>query len=413
MRGAEGAARAAARAANALLGRAGARVVRGRTVDGLHAEVARLDGQRRALQEQVDRLSEARGRYDAVLGRLGLTDDDLRGPSAAPGPEHPGGREGAGRPADRPRPDDPRLGELVGRYRASGHPVLAHSLWDDDFVAREVDLANFRGDMAYVWQSRDLNAEVHYLVTLLHLMSVDRLGLLDRLGEDGAFGARTYRLGASTVSRDLLDSVAEISFLEDTLHLSERGSISVLDIGAGYGRLAHRLAEAYGDQVHVTCVDAVATSTFLCEYYLSYRGVQDRTTVVALDEMDARLGERPIDLAVNVHSFSECTAATIAAWLDVLVAHDVRHLLIVPNAWIHGGTRLESLEDMGGPDRPQRHEDFEPLLAERGYRLVTRRPKYPDPLVQRHGISPTHYWLFERAPSEGAPPERAPSEKAQ
>lgn len=46
-----------------------------------------------------------------------------------------------------------------------------------------------------------------------------------------------------------------------------------------------------------------------------------------------------------------------------------------------------------------RHEDVEPLIAERGYRLIARRPMYTDPLVQRHGFSATHYWLFERAPA--------------
>lgn len=386
-----GAAAAASRAANAVLARADARIVRRSTTDRLTADIAHLEARRRDLQEQVDRLREKEGRYEAVLARLGLSDGDLTGPSAA---EDPGA---AGTTATaHPTAGDARLRELSERYRHSGHPVLGHSLWDDEFVAREVDLAHFRGDMAYVWQLRDLNAEVHYLVTLLYLMSADRLDLLDRLGEDGAFGARTYRLGERTVSRDLLDSVSEICFLEETLHLSEREQTSVLDIGAGYGRLAHRLAEAFGDKVHVSCVDAVATSTFLCEYYLSYRGVQDRTTVVPLDELDAHLADHPIDLAVNIHSFSECTAATIAGWLDVLAAHDVAHLMIVPNAWVHGGTRLESLEDMGDPGRPQRHTDFEPLLAERGYRLVTRRPKYSDALVQRHGISPTHYWLFAR-----------------
>ena len=54
------------------------------------------------------------------------------------------------------------------------------------------------------------------------------------------------------------------------------------------------------------CVDAVAISTFICEYYLGFRGADDRASVVPLDELDSLLALQPIDLAVNIHSFSEC-----------------------------------------------------------------------------------------------------------
>jgi hypothetical protein len=63
---------------------------------------------------------------------------------------------------------------------------------------------------------------------------------------------------------------------------------------------------------HYYCVDAVPESTFLCEYCLRYRGVEGAASVVALDELE-RLPVDGLDLAVNIHSFSEMSIAAIMA----------------------------------------------------------------------------------------------------
>jgi hypothetical protein len=112
-----------------------------------------------------------------------------------------------------------------------------------------------------------------------------------------------------------------------------------------------------------------------------------RAHVVPLDALDVELSRRSIDLAVNIHAFSECPLAAIAWWLDRLVEHGVPALMIVPNT----GDRLVSLEADG------RRLDFTPELARRGYREMVRRPKYLDPAVQTYGVAPGHHhFLFER-----------------
>ncbi len=142
---------------------------------------------------------------------------------------------------------------------------------------------------------------------------------LERLGEDGAFGCWTYDFtGYPTVSRDLLDSMLEIRFLESQLGLAEQESFSVLDVGAGYGRLAHRMTQMYPNLTDYCCVDAVAESTFLSEYYLRHRGCMPTARVVPLGEIDSALAPGSFDLAVNVHSFSECPLESIAAWVGLL-----------------------------------------------------------------------------------------------
>jgi putative sugar O-methyltransferase len=164
------------------------------------------------------------------------------------------------------------------------------------------------------------------------------------------------------VSRDLLDSVAELAFLDDELGISERKT-TILDIGAGYGRLAHRATTAFAN-VRCLCTDAVPLSTFLSSFYLGLRAVGDRATVVPLDRIAETLEATRIDVAVNIHSFSECPISAIIWWLDLLAENAVDHLMIVPNT----EGRLLSKE------RNAPRIDFMPLVQARGFELLRTRP---------------------------------------
>jgi hypothetical protein len=42
------------------------------------------------------------------------------------------------------------------------------------------------------------------------------------------------------MTRDFLDSVAELNFLERRPAISQRTAVVLVDMGAGYGRLAYR-----------------------------------------------------------------------------------------------------------------------------------------------------------------------------
>ena len=257
-------------------------------------------------------------------------------------------------------------------------------------MTREVDLAGFRGDGAYLWDRRDGNLVEKYQTTAAYVESIDRLGLLDRLTEDGAFGARTIRTDTGRiVSRDLLDSIVEIYFLDRALGLANRRGFQVLDIGAGYGRLAHRLAEAFPALGTVHCTDAVPESTFLAELYLRHRGMDHRVRVVPLPDVEDLLSSRRIDLAVNIHSFcNECNRAAVMWWISRLARYGVRYFMLVPNAADHGGRRLVTRE----PDGTQ--PDARPVQEAHGYHLTRDEPKYLDPTVQARGVSPTRQYLF-------------------
>jgi hypothetical protein len=277
---------------------------------------------------------------------------------------------------------NPRLIDLRERYR--GHPAAAVSGWSDLRLEREVELAYFRGDSQYLYQGRG-TPEAAYALSAGYIAQNDSLGLLESLEEDGAFGALTFSVDGRVVSRDLLDSILEIDALADWLGAERFTKARLLDVGAGYGRLAHRLC-TWSPEIQVVATDAVPVSTFLCEYYLRHRGLS-RARAVPLDEAEPVLAEGGFDVAVNIHSFGEAPRAAVNWWLERVAAADVPRLLIV-----HGDEQLFALEsDLS-------RSDYADILARLGYRRVDLRPKYPhSDTVQRLGVFPAWYHLFERA----------------
>lgn len=285
------------------------------------------------------------------------------------------------------RRDNPRLLELRQAYEALDWPVLVKSRWATAMDATWFDLRYFRGESPYVWHYRESHriTRFKYFVLLEYHRANDANSLLERLGEDGAFGAFRFTYpGRPVVSRDLLDSTNELSFLDETLDVLSWEGLRVLDIGAGYGRLAHRMHQAAPGLGSYTCVDAVPESTFVCEYYARYRALE-HAKVVALDHVPT-MPRRGFDLAVNVHSFSECPLVAIEWWLDQLELHDVPNLFVVPNEPV-GFLSTE-------PDGTRR--DYLQAIRRRGYRLTADRPAYDDPAVRELIDVHDRFCLFVR-----------------
>jgi len=281
---------------------------------------------------------------------------------------------------------NPRLMDLKRRYK--GHPAAMHSLWKDTYIQAELDFSTFRGDNAYIWQTRQINANLvmQYLLTAYHVKDVDRLNLFDRLREDGQFGAVNFSFNDQiVVSRDLLDSILEINFLERHLRISQMAAPVVLDIGAGYGRFAYRMVNALPNLKTVYCTDAVAESTFLCDYYLNFRGVGDRARAIPIDEIEELLGRNHIDVVTNMESFAECTVESIRWWLDLVQKNQASYFMIV----VEGNTLLSKEEDKS-------KTAFQPDLEARGFELIAKEPVFPPTTsVSKYGLYPDRtYFLF-------------------
>ena len=286
--------------------------------------------------------------------------------------------------------ENPRLQELRRSYQQLELPVSDASRWRDTAVKSFLDLRYFRGETLFYWHYRELPrvTSLKYFVFLRYVSERDDSGLLAKMVEDGAFGCWTFEYpGHGRVSRDLLESANEIAFLERELELSHRRSLAVLDIGAGYGRLAHRMTEVYPQLADYCCVDAIPESTFVSEYYLRFRGSTPPARVVSLDAVDDELRPGAFDLAVNIHAFSECTHAAVEWWVKLLGRLRIPRLLVVPNE----PNELLTLE----PDGTRR--DFLPLLEGAGYRVIKTEPVIADPAVRELLPLTDSFFLFALA----------------
>lgn len=281
-----------------------------------------------------------------------------------------------------PRLTDPEVHDLNRRY--SGHPASGHTVWTTERQRDGLRLPDFRSDNLYVWQRHTPDAS--YAVAWAHVQQHCRPALLSTLHEDGSFGASTVTVEGRQVSRDLVDSILELDFLaEHVPGFAGPEPFHVLDVGAGYGRLAHRGTTAF-PHLDWQCVDAVPISTALCRWHLDHVG--SPATVVELDHVEEEVRPGAVDLAVNVHSFNECPINAIRWWVGLLAEREVPWFFLVPN----DTQGLTSTEADGTRD------DFGPVLAEAGYALELTRPKYgDDERVQREGVYPETYLLYRRS----------------
>ncbi len=278
------------------------------------------------------------------------------------------------------RQDNPNLVDLRGRYDRMKTP--GHSCWS--VWEPRVNLRLFRAEQTYLSQAYLTGSLDRYRLTTAYVEVLDEGRWLRSLPEDSKFGVKLWRVGEGlVVSRDLLDSIVELHWLKEALGWNVNDSMDILDIGAGYGRFAHRFVRAFPNGA-VTCVDAIATSTFLCDFYLRYRGCE-RANVVAIDHLD-KLRPGHFSLATNIHSWSESTLAWVRFWLDVVTDLGVPYLFVVPN---FPDLRTRELDGSFG--------DFGPELERRGYRCILKTRKYHrSSVVDQRGVYPGDYYLFGR-----------------
>lgn len=277
---------------------------------------------------------------------------------------------------------NPRLLELEAEYAKLN--LFEQSVWTE--WAKGIDIQNFRAEHGYMAQMWMMTEE-RYQNTLDHALSIGLRHDIETLGEDGAFGAITFRrdMGASEddiiFSRDLLDSVFEIDFLRKVIGVPP----SVLDIGAGYGRLLHRLSQNNPAGMYIG-IDGVPLSTFLCEFYVKYRTCENSTLVVPLNEYGSI---HRADLAMNIQSFSEMPYSAVKFWLDLCADLNIKHFFLSPHSANLVDAHFVTSEPDGG------HKDYYPLFAEHGYQETRRWHKFP-PDWSKPLIFNTEFVMFKR-----------------
>lgn len=241
------------------------------------------------------------------------------------------------------------------------------------------DVMKFRGDNVYVWQTRVFQ-EIHFFVSYLYTRKVDKLGLHNKLIETGSFGAETFSFDGKLVSRDLIDSIIEINYLEEKLQISKAKDFRILDIGAGYGRFAKRIQEGFSN-IQVSCIDAIPLSTCLSRVYLEAEMKAGKVKIYQLNTLD-EVQTGAINLAINIHSFSEMSMTSVKSWVNFLVEKKIENIFIVPNG---SSLALNDGSDFGG------------IFEKAGYRIASLDDKFSDPDYSRFGIYPSKYFLLKRS----------------
>lgn len=138
------------------------------------------------------------------------------------------------------------------------------------------------------------------------------------LGEE--YGATVMDTKAQgPVTRMWLDSMCEVNFLARHLDLK---TLRILEIGAGYGRLAAAMAWLVD---RYTCTDAVPISRFVCEYFTMKHSPS--VSVVHPDFLGSCVGA--FNLAINIHSWSECSLQSVEEWLSVIRTLGIEYLFTV------------------------------------------------------------------------------------
>ena len=208
-------------------------------------------------------------------------------------------------------------------------------------------LPNFCADKIYVEQNSVPQEEFNQVLTSIPEDKWNALGM----ARDIEYGARAFEIPRSSFrcTRMWLDAQVEIDFLmrhlrgdQDRRH-AKAGMMAVdseprfpqdwhiLDIGAGYGRLAVEMAPFVK---RYYCVDAVPISTKLCTQYVEAHGL-DNIIIFTMDDLEKRVNatlkyEQPaFDLAINIHSWNECNEIAIVSWLEKLKTLRVPYLFTV------------------------------------------------------------------------------------
>jgi SAM-dependent methyltransferase len=258
---------------------------------------------------------------------------------------------------------NPRLSQIEAI--AAGSPLSDVAMWRDWALHVRRHLQNFAGEGYYLMQEQpqaDYDRVAQYIVD--HHCPRD-MSLATWDCRHGAIAVDTRALGPAT--RAFLDGVVEADYLNRHLP-GGLGRQRIIDIGAGYGRLAGIMTRLYPNLIY-QCIDAVPISTFLCEFYLKELGSPAR--VLTLDQ------PFQADIAINVHSWNECSLSQITRWIELL--KDTPYLFTVS----HNAT-YSTFPYGGASFRPLLESHYDLIAPEESNALHTDPPHA---LWARRGIS--------------------------
>ena len=232
---------------------------------------------------------------------------------------------------------------------------LQYGMWDTWQETVRASLPNFARNPIYVEQDSVPEAKFEEVANRVFENTPNDP---DGMVRDAEFGARVVNTSRGPLTRMWLEAEQETTFLvRNTCSLR---SLNVVEIGAGYGRLAVPLSRYCARYV---CVDAVPISTEISRSYCAR--FAPRVEVPSLPDFLAlknRGDEYRFNVAINIHSWNECTLEQIKWWLTMLRELEVGYLFTVSHGQMSGRPEIPYLCHDGVSFRP---------LIEREYDLVS------------------------------------------
>lgn len=214
--------------------------------------------------------------------------------------------------------------------------------------------------------------EALHHVYLSALQQRDVWGLLEKLEEPDLGQNDTVVVRGRRVSMDLLQSIDELYRLVEVAGWSRDQRVTICEIGAGYGRLAHVVLSAMPNARYL--VFDLPESLLLAQYYLtslhprSQALLYPESAPASAEETKRRWAEArvafglphqlrslepgSVDAVVNIYSFMEMAPAQVAAYFDLIERLDPELLFIKQHK--HEVNLLEDslLTSKGYPIRP-------------------------------------------------------------
>ena len=155
-------------------------------------------------------------------------------------------------------------------------------LWTENYLKMKIYYFSEGITHTYIKKRKSINIFA-YLITYFWFKSKDKANDLFFFKEEISFGIYNFVIDEKNITRDLLDSFNEIEFLKENVFKNHENKVKVLEIGAGYGRLAKWLTKNTKFIEHYYCIDGIPESTFISEYFLKKYHKIDNVTVVPVN----------------------------------------------------------------------------------------------------------------------------------
>jgi putative sugar O-methyltransferase len=203
-------------------------------------------------------------------------------------------------------------------------PLWAHINQTQITKETTMDLTNFKsGGVNFkiaLWDPQ-VNG-VRYLKALIYNLcanlSLDNWNRLRQIRNREVGNPVAVKYNGEIVCMDYLQAVFEMEFMANNINLD---GLSILEIGAGYGRTCHTVVSNH-DVIAYYIID-LENSLDVAKRYLSVVLDKEQFTkihFVKIDDVDKLAGATRFDLCINIDSFAEMNGDTVKYYLALVDA---------------------------------------------------------------------------------------------